>query len=75
MLSGFHHVTLNVTDLPRARAIYEGVLGFEVDQDFPGARIAEPDIPDRAIIGEEKTGQRWPFPSRYPGARGYRRCR
>ena len=39
MLSGFHHVTLNVTDLPRARAFYESVLGFEVDQDFPGTKL------------------------------------
>ena len=36
MVSGFHHVTLNVTDLPRARAFNEGVLAVEVDQDFPG---------------------------------------
>jgi catechol 2,3-dioxygenase-like lactoylglutathione lyase family enzyme len=35
MVSGIHHVTLSVTDLPRARDFYEGVLGFEVDQDFP----------------------------------------
>jgi glyoxylase I family protein len=39
VLSGFHHVTLNVTDLPRARAFYEGILGFEVDQDFPGRKL------------------------------------
>ncbi len=39
MVSGFHHVTLSVTDLPRARAFYEGVLGFEVDQDFPGSKL------------------------------------
>ena len=47
MLSGFHHVTLNVTDLPRARAFYEGVLGFEVDQDFPGRKL-------RMRIGESR---------------------
>ena len=39
MLTGFHHVTLNVTDLSRARAFYEGVLGLEVDQDFPGEKL------------------------------------
>jgi len=39
VLTGFHHVTLNVTDLPRARAFYEGVLGLEVDQDFPGEKL------------------------------------
>jgi catechol 2,3-dioxygenase-like lactoylglutathione lyase family enzyme len=39
VVSGFHHVTLNVTDLPRARAFYEGILGFEVDQDFPGYKL------------------------------------
>jgi catechol 2,3-dioxygenase-like lactoylglutathione lyase family enzyme len=37
--TGFHHVTLNVTDLARARAFYEGVLGFTVDQDFPGEKL------------------------------------
>jgi catechol 2,3-dioxygenase-like lactoylglutathione lyase family enzyme len=47
VLSGFHHVTLNVTDLPRARAFYEGVLGFEVDQDFPGYKL-------RLRIGESR---------------------
>ena len=45
MPSGFHHITLNVTDLPRTRAFYEGVLGFEVDQDFPGYKL-------RVRIGE-----------------------
>jgi glyoxylase I family protein len=39
VVTGFHHITLNVTDLPRARAFYEGVLGFEVDQDFPGYKL------------------------------------
>jgi len=47
VVSGFHHVTLNVTDLPRARAFYEGVLGFEVDQDFPGRKV-------RLRIGESR---------------------
>ena len=39
MPTGFHHVTLNVTDLARARAFYEGILGFTVDQDFPGEKL------------------------------------
>jgi glyoxylase I family protein len=47
VLSGFHHVTLNVTDLPRARAFYEGVLGFEVDQDFRGTKL-------RLRVGESR---------------------
>jgi glyoxylase I family protein len=47
VLSGFHHVTLNVTDLSRARAFYEGVLGFEVDQDFPGRKL-------RLRVGESR---------------------
>ena len=47
MPSGFHHVTLNVTDLPRARAFYEGVLGFEVDQDLPGYKL-------RVRVGESR---------------------
>lgn len=39
MPNGFHHITLRVTDLAQARAFYEGVLGFEVDQDFPGRKL------------------------------------
>ena len=39
MLTGFHHVTLTVTDLGRSRAFYEGVLGLTVDQDFPGEKL------------------------------------
>jgi glyoxylase I family protein len=39
MPTGYHHVSLNVTDLDRARAFYEGVLGFTVDQDFPGEKL------------------------------------
>lgn len=40
VLTGFHHVTLNVTDLPRARAFYEGILGFKVVQHFPGRKLS-----------------------------------
>jgi glyoxylase I family protein len=39
VVSGFHHVTLNVTDLSRARDFYAGILGFEVDQDMPGYKL------------------------------------
>jgi len=63
VLTGFHHVTLNVTDLPRARAFYEGVLGLQVDQDFPGEKL-------RLRIGE--TGRlvlRRPLPGTPPGDR------
>jgi glyoxylase I family protein len=35
----FHHITLNVTDLERARRFYAGVLGLTVDQDFPGEKL------------------------------------
>lgn len=35
----FHHITLNVSDLRRARAFYEGVLGLTVDQDFPDEKL------------------------------------
>ena len=35
----FHHVTLRVSDLDRARTFYEGVLGLTVDQDFPGEKL------------------------------------
>jgi glyoxylase I family protein len=63
MLTGFHHVTLNVTDLARARSFYEGVLGLEVDQDFPDEKL-------RLRIGE--TGRlvlRPPLPGTPPGDR------
>jgi glyoxylase I family protein len=63
MLTGFHHVTLNVTDLGRARSFYEGVLGLEVDQDFPEEKL-------RLRIGE--TGRlvlRPPLPGTPPGDR------
>jgi glyoxylase I family protein len=39
MPTGYHHITLSVTDLDRARAFYEGLLGFDVDQDFPGEKL------------------------------------
>jgi glyoxylase I family protein len=35
MLTGFHHITLNVTDLERSRRFYEALPGFVTDQDFP----------------------------------------
>jgi catechol 2,3-dioxygenase-like lactoylglutathione lyase family enzyme len=35
----FHHITLRVSDLRRARAFYEGVLGLTVDQDFPEEKL------------------------------------
>jgi catechol 2,3-dioxygenase-like lactoylglutathione lyase family enzyme len=35
----FHHITLSVSDLRRARTFYEGVLGLSVDQDFPGEKL------------------------------------
>jgi glyoxylase I family protein len=39
MLTGIHHISLRVTDLPGARAFYEGVLGLTVDQDLPGEKL------------------------------------
>ncbi|MGC4111809.1 MAG: VOC family protein [Nocardioides sp.] len=35
MLTGFHHLTLRVSDLDRARAFYSALPGFVLDQDFP----------------------------------------
>jgi catechol 2,3-dioxygenase-like lactoylglutathione lyase family enzyme len=35
MLSGWHHVTLRVSDLDRARAFYSALPEFVLDQDFP----------------------------------------
>jgi glyoxylase I family protein len=52
MPTGYHHITLNVTDLDRARAFYEGLLGFRVDQDFPGEklRLRMPDTSTRLVL-------------------------
>ncbi len=52
MPTGFHHITLNVTDLARSRAFYEGLLGLRVDQDFPGEklRLRLPDKSARLVL-------------------------
>ena len=52
MPTGFHHITLNVTDLARSRAFYEGLLGLRVDQDFPGEklRLRLPDASTRLVL-------------------------
>jgi glyoxylase I family protein len=52
MQKGFHHITLRVTDLARARAFYEGILGFPVDQDFPGRklRVRPPGTTTRLVL-------------------------
>jgi glyoxylase I family protein len=49
---GFHHITLNVTDLARSRVFYEGLLGLRVDQDFPGEklRLRLPDASTRLVL-------------------------
>lgn len=61
MPTGFHHITLNVTDLARARAFYEGVLGLRVDQDFPGEKL-------RLRIGDDdRLVLRPPLPGTPPG--------
>lgn len=39
MLIGFHHIVLNVTDLARARAFYEGILGLPAVQESPGESL------------------------------------
>jgi glyoxylase I family protein len=39
MVSGFHHITLNVSDLDRSRRFYEALPGFVLDQDFPGEKL------------------------------------
>ena len=38
-IAGIHHLTLTVSDLDRSRAFYAGVLGLELDQDFPGRKL------------------------------------
>lgn len=39
MVTGFHHVRLNVSDLARSRRFCEALPGFMVDQDFPGEKV------------------------------------
>lgn len=35
--TGLHHIRLTVTDLPRSRAFYADVLGFDVAAESPGS--------------------------------------
>jgi glyoxylase I family protein len=39
MVSGFHHLTLNVSDLERSRRFYQSLPGFVLDQDLPGYKL------------------------------------
>jgi catechol 2,3-dioxygenase-like lactoylglutathione lyase family enzyme len=39
VVSGFHHITLRVTDLERSRRFYQALPGFVIDQDFPGEKV------------------------------------
>jgi glyoxylase I family protein len=39
VISGFHHITLNVTDLERSRRFYQALPGFVLDQDMPGYKL------------------------------------
>lgn len=39
MVTGWHHITLNVSDLQRSRRFYEALPGFVLDQDFPGRKL------------------------------------
>jgi glyoxylase I family protein len=39
VLTGFHHITLNVSDLERSRQFYQALPGFVIDQDFPGYKV------------------------------------
>lgn len=39
MPNGFHHITLNVRDLDRARHFYGEILALPADQDFPGEKL------------------------------------
>jgi catechol 2,3-dioxygenase-like lactoylglutathione lyase family enzyme len=48
MVTGFHHITLRVTDLERSRSFYSALPGFVLDQDFPGEKL-------RYRVGEEAT--------------------
>lgn len=59
---GIHHITLNVTDLARSRAFYEGILGLEVDQDLPGIKL-------RLRIGAARLVLCPPLPGTPPGDR------
>ncbi len=48
MVTGFHHITLNVSDLERSRRFYEALPGFVIDQDVGEARE-----PKRGHFGEK----------------------
>lgn len=39
MVSGFHHLTLRVSDLARSRRFYQALPGFVIDQDMPGYKV------------------------------------
>lgn len=39
MVTGLHHVTLNVADLERSRRFFAALPGFEIDQDMPGYKL------------------------------------
>jgi catechol 2,3-dioxygenase-like lactoylglutathione lyase family enzyme len=39
VVSGFHHITLRVTDLENSRRFYQALPGFVIDQDFPGEKV------------------------------------
>jgi glyoxylase I family protein len=39
VVTGFHHITLNVSDLVRSRRFYEALPGFVVDQDIPDYKV------------------------------------
>lgn len=39
MVTGLHHITLNVSDLERSRRFYQALPGFVIDQDFPGEKV------------------------------------
>ncbi len=39
-----------MTDLARSRVFYEGLLGFRVDQDFPGEKLRLR-LPDASLTG------------------------
>jgi len=39
MVTGFHHITLNVNDLEQSRRFYQALPGFAIDQDIPGEKL------------------------------------
>ncbi len=65
-ITGYHHLSLSVTDLARSAEWYRNVLGFSVVAEFEGggfrrARLVHPDADLRLTLTCHDAGARTPF--------------